>query len=443
MTLTINPVVTLEGELRGPSDKSLTHRSYMFAAIANGISVVRDPLRGEDCESTLKCMQQLGLTHEWLGEREVRLTPPIKWLQPSQPLDCGNSGTTMRLLSGLLASRELDVTLIGDASLSKRPMTRIVVPLRLMGATVEGDTPPLHIVGGNLKGIHYESPVASGQIKSCCLLAGLVANGVTTVTEPSLSRDHTERMLRAMGAHLIRSGDDASTDSHDSMSSHRSHLPPSVSIHPTEHLEPFEFQVPADISSAAFMMVAAAILPNSRLVLRDLSVNPTRTGIFDVFEQCSIPFEMGELRSELGEPVADVVIGAQPHLQPFVIDGPLVPRLIDEIPVLAILATQCEGISVIRGAKELRVKESDRIELMANGLRAMGANVETFEDGMEISGPTALKATRIDACLDHRIAMAFAIAGLVAEGHTEIEGADAIATSYPNFESDLMRLTIV
>ncbi len=429
MTLTIHRVASLEGELRAPSDKSLTHRSYMFAGLASGPSRVTHPLRGEDCESTLRCMGQLGLHHEWLSETEVRLTPAARWSQPTEPLDCGNSGTTMRLLSGLLASRELDCTLIGDASLSKRPMKRIGTPLRLMGATFEGDTPPVRILGGNLKGIVYDSPVASAQIKSCCLLAGLGAEGDTIVREPSLSRDHTERMLLAMGASVVRGvlEDGRSTSG----------------ISPTDALSPFEFSVPADISSAAFFIVAAAILPQARLVLRDLSVNPTRTGIFDVLEQCRVPFDLGEERSELGEPVADAVVGWARDPLPFEISGPLVPRLIDEIPVMAVLATQCLGTSIIRDARELRVKESDRIELVANGLRAMGATVETFEDGMAISGPTALSGATIDAHGDHRIAMAFAIAGLIAEGTTMITGADAIATSYPNFESDLMRLTIV
>ena len=432
MKLTINPVSSLEGDLRPPSDKSLTHRSYMFGAIANGESLIRQPLRGEDCESTLKCLNQLGLKHTWLSETEVLLKPSFEWIQPSEPLDCGNSGTTMRLLSGLLASRLLDCTLIGDASLSRRPMKRIGEPLRLMGASVEGDRPPLRILGKDLQGIHYHSPVASAQVKSCCLLAGLRANGDTTVTEPSLSRDHTERMLRAMGAQVLQIPNSAPGD--------KSNM---VSISPTTDLSAFEFTVPADISSAAFFMVAAAILPRARLRISELNVNPTRTGIFDVFQQCRIPFDIGQVTEELGEPVADAMIAWTQYLSPFTISGDLVPRLIDEIPVLAVLATQCGGTSLIRDAQELRVKESDRIELVANGLRSMGALVETFEDGMAISGPTALKSTTIDAHGDHRIAMAFAIAGLIADGTTTIHGADSIATSYPNFESDLMRLTIV
>ncbi len=246
-----------------------------------------------------------------------------------------------------------------------------------------------------------------------------------------------------MGAHIVTSGHDPEPDPLKNTSSHVPSLPPTVTIHPTRNLNPFEFTVPADISSAAFFIVAAAILPQARLELLDLSVNPTRTGIFDVLEQVRAPFEIGNLRDELGEPVGDAVVGWAQNPEPFTIEGSLVPRLIDEIPVLAVLATQCLGTSIIRDAREMRIKESDRIEVMANGLRKMGATVETFEDGMAISGPTALTGTHIDAQGDHRIAMAFAIAGLIADGPTVIHGADTISTSYPNFESDLMRLTIV
>lgn len=424
MRLKVGPVVTVSGELRIPSDKSLTHRSYMFAAFAEGESIVRKPLRGEDCEATLRCMNQLGLRHQWLDAETVRLIPCEEWMQPRVPLDCGNSGTTMRLLSGLVASRPLDVTMIGDASLSRRPMKRIAVPLREMGATVEGDTPPLRILGGNLRGIEYVSPVASGQIKSCTLLAGLRASGVTSVTEPSLSRDHTERMLAAMGCRIERDG-------------------LKVSLAGGQTLRGFELTVPADISSAAFFMVAAAILPEGRILLRDLSVNPTRTGILDVLEQCGVEVLFGTERAELGEPANDVEIRYVREKRPFTIEGALVPRLIDEIPVLAVLATQCVGRSVIRDARELRVKESDRIELVADGLRRMGAEVETFEDGMAITGPSRLRATRIDAHGDHRIAMAFAIAGLIADGEVEIDGAESIATSFPSFESDLRSVSFV
>lgn len=428
MRLEIAAAAGFEGEIRPPSDKSLTHRAYMFAALARAESVVRTPLRGEDCEATLACLSALGLDSTRDGDA-IRLRPIPVWRQPNGTLDCGNSGTTMRLLSGLVASRPLDVTMVGDASLSRRPMGRIAKPLRLMGATVEGETPPLRLIGRDLDGISYESPVASAQVKSCVLLAGLRARTRTTVIEPAMSRDHTERMLRAMGVTL-----DAAT-MHDG-----SHA---VSIEPTNRLEPFSFTVPGDISSAAFFMVAAAMLPNGRLIVKDLSVNPTRTGLFDVLDQCGVPYATMAEREELGEPVADVEIRAPQVLRPFKIDGALVPRLVDEIPVLAALATQCQGMTIIRGAGELRVKESDRIEKTADGLRRMGANIEAHDDGLTIVGPTPLRATHIDAAGDHRIAMAFAIAGLVATGTTSIDGAESIATSFPNFEGELWRLAIV
>ncbi len=423
MKLTINPVKSLVGTMRPPSDKSLTHRAYMFASFATTESIVRNPLRGEDCENTLRAMIHLGLRHEMLGPEEFRLIPTQEWMQPNTPIDCGNSGTTMRLLAGLVASRPLNVTFVGDASLSKRPMGRVATPLRLMGAEIEGDRAPLTIRGSKLQGIDYISPVASAQVKSCTLLAGLRAEGTTSVSEPSLSRDHTERMLNAMGYRLDSDG-------------------LKVCVEGGQEGHGFEFNVPGDISSAAFFIVAAAILQNSRLEVKELSVNPTRTGILDVLTQCQIPFFVTDVREELGEPVASLVVHTANLLVPFTIEGELVPRLIDEIPVLAVLATQCQGTSIIRNANELRVKESDRIELVANGLREMGANVETFEDGMAITGPTKLTAIKVDAHGDHRIAMAFAIAGLIAEGTTEVDGADSIATSFPAFQYELSRLCI-
>lgn len=427
MKLKINRVAGFEGELRPPSDKSLTHRAYMFAAIAGEESLVQEPLRGEDCESTLRCLNELGLRHEWFGPEEVRLIPTQAWLQPKQPLDCGNSGTTMRLLAGLVASRALDCTLVGDASLSKRPMTRIADPLKKMGAWIEGGTPPVHIKGGNLKAIRYRSPVPSAQVKSCILLAGLRAEGTTVVNEPVLSRDHTERMLASLGIELeypiVKKGY-------------------SVSVRGGQQPHGFQFRVPGDISSAAFPLVAAMIC-GGEVTIKDLLMNPSRTGIIDVLREAGALIKMGDERNELGEPVADLQVRAPKSLKPFHIDAELVPRLIDEIPVLAVLATQCDGITEIRGAREMRVKECDRIEVMAEGLKRMGADVETYEDGFSISGPTPLKGVPINALHDHRIAMSFAVAGLIAEGETEIDGAESIATSYPNFEKDLMRLSIV
>ena len=456
MKLTVQRAESIRGSIRPPSDKSLTHRAYMLAGIAESDSLIRLPLTGEDCQSTLACLAEFGMQYTWVAPDAVKISPTPDWRQPDVPLDCGNSGTTMRLLSGLIASRPLDVTLTGDASLSRRPMKRIAEPLRLMGATVDGDTPPLRIRGGKLKGIDYTSPVASAQIKSCTLLAGLRAEGETWVNEPSLSRDHTERMFAALGIPIRRGivinsfgaerfEEEVDFNSQSALEALDEEAPGSFwrcGIIGGARFDGFEFTVPADISSAAFFMVAAAILPKSRLEIQHLSVNPSRTGIIDVFHKVGVPCIPDEERLELGEPVADVIVACPfERRRAFEISGALVPRLIDEIPVLAVLATQCEGESVIRDAGELRVKESDRIELVAAGLKAMGAQVETFEDGMAIRGPVQLRGAHIQAQHDHRIAMAFAVAGLAAEGETVIDGAEAIATSFPGFESELKRLT--
>lgn len=394
----------------------------MLGAIAAGESIVNRPLTGEDAVCTIRCLEAMGAQFEWHTMDRVRICPLDPWVSPTENLDCGNSGTTMRLLAGLIASRPMEATLIGDESLSKRPMKRIAEPLQLMGAAVEGETPPLHIVGGQLKGIAYASPVASAQIKSAILLAGLRAEGETWVREPSPSRDHTERMLTALGVPVMRSELGVGV---------RAAVP-----------APFQFTVPGDISSAAFFMVAAAAIPNSEITLTDVSVNPTRTGILEVLRTCGVTIAIQGGREVLGEPIADVVVSSADVLQPFDIRGELVPRLIDEIPVLAVLATQCDGVSTIRDARELRVKESDRIEAIAKGLRAMGAEVETFEDGLNVAGPCRLRGTTIDADGDHRIAMAFAIAGLMADGETVIEGSEAIPTSYPAFEKHFWGVTV-
>ncbi|HLO99200.1 MAG TPA: 3-phosphoshikimate 1-carboxyvinyltransferase, partial [Fimbriimonas sp.] len=313
-------VGTIVGDIRVPSDKSLTHRSYMLASIASEPSVVRYLLRGEDCENTRNCLIAMGLRHEVIAPDTFRLIPAHEWNSPVGELDCGNSGTTVRLMSGLIASRSISATLVGDASLSRRPMKRIAEPLRLMGASIQGDELPLNIEGGQLKSIAYHSMVASAQVKSCILLAGLRASGTTSVTEPSLSRDHTERMLEATGVELKRDG-------------------LTVSVEGGQQPKGFDFEVPADISSAAFMMVAAALVPNSRLTCRAVGVNPSRTGILDVLKEVGVPFELTNEKNELNEPSADIEIYAPKQLKPFVIEGFLVPRLIDEIPVLAVLAT--------------------------------------------------------------------------------------------------------
>lgn len=427
MTLTTGRAATMIGELRPPSDKSITHRAYLLGAVGEGPTVVRNPLRGEDCEATLRCLEALGTVIMEVDAETVRIVPG-EWTSPTERLDCGNSGTTMRLLSGLVASRKVTATLVGDASLSRRPMRRIVEPLRRMGARVEGDRPPLAIEGGPLVGIHHVSEVASAQVKSCVLLAGLRAAGNTSVSEPTPSRDHTERMLRAMGATVLEAAEDGRHE---------------VSVAGGSLLRGVEIDVPADISSAAFFLVAAALLPESRVTLQCVGVNPTRSGVLDVFAAAGIRVASIDERLSGGEPVADLFVTPEIVPMAFEIGGALVPRLIDEIPVLAVMATQCDGMSEIRDASELRVKESDRIDAMAEGLAAMGARVETSPDGMRIWGPTRLRAATIDARGDHRLGMAFAIAGLLADGETRIEGAEAIASSYPSFQDDLWGLCVV
>ncbi len=424
MILRVSRAARLMGSVRVPSDKSLTHRAYILAALAQkGTSVISQPLQGEDCENTLRIMQQLGATVHTTG-RTVRLSPPTKLQQPDAPLDCGNSGTTMRLLAGVLASEPgIQATLTGDDSLLRRPMKRVTDPLRLMGANIEGDTAPITIQGNDLHGIEYATPVASAQIKSCLLLAGVRSQGETWVTEPAQSRDHTERMLTALGLELQQKGDTT------------------IGIRGGQKWQGFEFDVPSDISSAAFFMCAAAMVPGSRVLLQEVGTNPTRTGILEALAQAGVHITLVPRVDQMGEPVSDVEIIFSQNLQPFEIRGDLVPRLIDEIPVLAVLATQCNGTTRIRDAKELRVKETDRIETVATNLRKMGAQVETYEDGLDVTGPTPLQGTTVDATGDHRIGMAFAVAGLIAEGETTITNADAINTSYPSFEHDLAALT--
>ena len=418
MEVRVERLAALVGEFRPPSDKSLTHRAYLMSAISRSRCQILSPLEGEDCQSTLACLAQLGATIE--GRPGAREIVPAEWREPTSELNCGNSGTTMRLLSGLIASRPIKATLVGDSSLTKRPMKRIGDPLRQMGAAFDGETPPLRIEGTSLRAIDYVSSVASAQVKSCVLLAGLRADGITTITEPALSRDHTERMLEALGVPIKRDG-------------------LTVSVSPIEGWDGFSMRIPADISSAAFALVLAALLPGASVVAKQVGINPSRTGILDVLRAVGADCEIGSISSQLNEPVADIHVRAH-ALHAFTIEGDLVPRLIDEIPVLAVLATQCTGETVIRDAQELRVKESDRISLVAQYLNAMGANIQTREDGMVISGPTPLKGISLEAHGDHRIAMAFFVAGAIADGTTTISGAEAISTSYPNFIEEINKL---
>lgn len=425
--LSVRPCKSFRGTIRPPSDKSLTHRAYMFAALARqGVSIVKHPLTGEDCESTLGCLEALGAEIQRVSETEVRIGAIKDWVGHPVTLDCGNSGTTMRLLCGILAGREgVEATLVGDASLAKRPMGRVVQPLRQMGAEIKGETAPVWIRGRRLEAIDYESPVASAQVKSAILLAGLRSSGQTTVTEPFPSRDHTERMLTALGVQIDCVGN-------------------SASVQGGQEWDAFEFDVPGDMSSAAFWMVAALAHEGSEVIFEGLGVNPSRTGILDLlgamFGQES-PIDISGETEELGEPVCRLKIQSPGRLPAFTIQGDLVPRLIDEIPVLAVLATQCHGTTVIRDAQELRVKETDRIAVVTQYLSAMGADIEAMPDGMVVRGPTRLKGATVDSAGDHRIGMAFAIAGSLAHGETVIENAHAIDTSYPGFARHFEQLS--
>ena len=412
---------TIHAEIKVPGDKSISHRSIMLAALANGSAQITGFLPSEDCLSTMKAFQQLGVHIERVDETTLIVHGTRgKFTAPSGDIDCGNSGTTMRLLSGILAAQPFRSRLVGDASLSKRPMKRVMQPLAQMGAriTAEGGDgrAPLVIEGGELQGIAYNSPVASAQVKSAVLLAGLFAKGTTSVTEPEQSRDHSERMLAWHVAHPRRNG-------------------LTVSVLGGQSLESRDFDVPGDISSAAFWLVAAAAQPGARLMVRNVGLNPTRTGILAVLIRMGAHVnEMVEISE--GEPRGSVEVRGT-RLKATTIGGKEIPNVIDELPILAVAAALAEGRTVIRDAKELRVKETDRIAAVAMNLRAFGVQVDEREDGMEIIGGCPLRGAEVESFGDHRIAMSAAILGLFSEGQTIIHDTDCVATSYPGFYETL------
>jgi 3-phosphoshikimate 1-carboxyvinyltransferase len=408
---------TLEGDVRVPGDKSISHRALILGAIAAGESRLRGLSTGADVASSARCVQALGAdldgaTLRGCGMRGLR--------QSAVPLDCGNSGTTMRLLAGLLAAQDFTSDLTGDESLERRPMDRVVEPLRRMGAAAEW--PPLR-VGGRvpLHGVEYAQPVASAQVKSAVLLAGLYAEGTTTVIEPLATRNHTELMLRAMGADLHVDGT-------------------TVRIAGAGKLDPLEIDIPGDFSAAAFWLVAAGLVPDSRVRITGVGVNPTRTALAVVLRASGFRIATSHERLTGGEPVANLEVDAAARLEPFNVSGPLAAELIDELPVLAVAATQVRGRSLIADASELRVKESDRIAAMATGLAAMGADITAEDDGWTIRGGRDLEGARVSSRGDHRVAMALAIAGLLADGVTEIDGAECVDISYPGFFDQLEAL---
>ena len=414
----IRPARNVLGSLRLPGDKSISHRYGMLAAFAEGTSHFSNFSTGADCASTLACMQALGASVRKLEDATVEVTGIGGCVKPSdQPLDCGNSGSTMRMISGLLAPQRGTFTLTGDASLSRRPMERIRKPLASMGARLaltEGHA-PIVIEGTPLSAIEFTTPVPSAQVKTCVLLAGLQTAGTTTVREAVRTRDHSELALRAFGAHLTRTID-------------------SVSITGPQQLHAIDAVIPGDLSSAAFFLCAAAIFPGSSLVLDSLGLNPTRAALLDVLTTLGAHIAVLNVEEKHAELVGTVQITALPEgLRSTQISGPLAAQLIDELPVLAAVAPYTSGGIRIRDAKELRVKESDRISLVARNLRAMGAEVIEFEDGLDVPGGQTLHGATIDSGGDHRIAMAFSVAALRAEGETLIQGAESAAISFPEF----------
>ena len=422
MNITIKQAAHLEGAVTVPGDKSISHRAAIFGALAQGTTRIENFLRAGDTGSTLACLKQLGAQIEDDGEIISVTGGALE--ATGQTLDCGNSGTSMRLLMGVLSGHEGGSTLVGDASLSRRPMDRVRIPLEKMGAQISGvgekNTPPIEVRGGNLRGIHYDSPVASAQVKSAILLAGLQAEGKTSVSEPSRSRDHTEQMLRGFGAQISCDG-------------------LRVEITPSQ-LKAADVRVPGDVSSAAFFWCAAALRPGWKARVNGVGLNPTRSGVLDVLRNMGAEIKIENQIESGGELRGDVTVTGN-ELRATRIAGELIPRLIDELPVLALVATQAIGETTIADAHELRVKESDRIAIISAELRKLGAQIEEREDGMIISGETKLKgATVTSPHGDHRIAMTLMVAGLVAEGETIVENADAIASSFPNFPELLENL---
>ena len=422
---------SLRGAVRVPGDKSISHRALLFGAIAEGETRIEGLLPAEDPLSTAACLRAMGV-----DVSPIRAGEPVTvqgvgldgLREPDTILDCGNSGTTMRLLLGLLAGRAgRHFVLTGDASLRRRPMRRVGGPLAEMGATINGrdggNLAPLAIAGRRLHGATIRTPVASAQVKSALLLAALTVEGPTTVIEPALSRDHSERMLRAFGAELVVGGAGGTE----------------VTVTPGARLRGQAVVVPGDISSAAFWLVAGAITPGAALTIENVGLNPSRTGILEVLKQMGAAIEVLHPRDVAGEPVGDLRVVHGP-LRAFSIGGELVPRLVDEIPVLAVAACCAEGVSRIAGAEELRVKETDRLAVMARHLGAMGAHLEEHPDGLTIQGITPLHGAEVDSETDHRVAMSLAVASLVAAGDTRLHDSAAAAVSYPGFWDDLARL---
>jgi len=427
MELRIKRAPRIDIEITVPGDKSISHRAVIIAALSNGVCTLRGFLPSEDCMHTVNAMRVLGVKIEQSGPDTLIIHGKRRVLAPPQKqIDCGNSGTTMRLLAGLLAGQTFESRLVGDAGLSRRPMDRVIAPLRQMGANIlaEGpeQTPPLRIRGGSLRGIHYRLPIASAQVKSALLLAGLFAKGKTTIEEPSITRNHTELMLNYFLVRTAKNGNGG------------------VSVFGEQVPESRDFTIPGDISSAAFWLVAAAAQPRGHLLVRDIGLNDTRTALLGVLLRMGA--QVREAVEDVGqlEPRGVVEVTGVP-LKGTVIQGKEVPQLIDELPIIAVAGALANGTTIIRHAQELRLKESDRIAAIAHNLRTMGAQVAEMTDGLEIHGPATLHGARVASFGDHRVAMAFAIAGLFADGETIVQDADCVRESYPGFDVVLEKFT--
>ena len=416
----------LSGSIQVPGDKSISHRSIMFGAMAKGKTTVNGFLLGDDCLSTISCFRKLGVDIHVTGTSVTINSDGMEnWIEPSEILDTGNSGTTTRLMLGILAGSNIHSVLIGDESIAKRPMKRVIEPLREMGALISGRSggqfTPLAVQGTKLKAIDYQMPVASAQVKSAILLAGLQASGITTVRETEVSRDHTERMLRQFGAEVTSNAG-------------------VIQLQGGQKLSGTHVEVPGDISSAAFFLVAGAIAKGSSIRLEQVGLNPTRTGIIDVLNKMGAKLEIELNHSTDAEPVGDLIIHSS-ELHGIEIGGDLIPRLIDEIPIIALLATQAHGTTVIKNAEELKVKETDRITAVVNELKKLGADIVATDDGMIIKGPVVLKGGTLKSYGDHRIGMMGAIASVISTQPIEIEQASCISVSYPNFFDHLRNVS--
>lgn len=420
MNKTVEKAIALKGEITPPSDKSISHRAVMFASLAKGKSRIKNFLWAKDPVSSLNAMKSLGVEIE-INSKELIVNAKglYSLKEPDNVIDCGNSGTTIRLLSGMLSGQSFLSVLTGDDSLRQRPMRRVIQPLSLMGANIlgrqENKLPPIVIKGSSLKGINYDMPVASAQVKSAILLAALYAKGETVVREPYKSRDHTEKMLMSMGVKLMISGNSVKM------------------IGPVKELSPFDITIPNDFSSSAFFIAAATLIPKSELLIRNVCLNETRTGFLNVLKEMGADIKAINTKNQAGEQVGDILIKSSKELKGITVKGEIIPKLIDEFPILCVVATQAEGITLIKDAKDLRVKESDRIHAMTTELIKMGADIEEFEDGVKIKGPCILKGAEVYSYKDHRVAMALSIAGAIAEGNSLIKDAQCIDISFPEF----------